>query len=499
MASMMALEQNATAPLTEPIKPAPNTALATTANDSGIARGADGLHFTVKAASPYAADPDRDMCARKSANAAMFAGTFNQAATLYRSTVGEDGALDGVLKTFADGLLVAPRPFQGNPEMVSALSDADGTIGDDTIMFPFEEMRQCVAEMVGFGYSLGQNTLSCWRCRAFGNENWHICKAVNSIGGEYVHEVCLRCDASRYDRPVGVREIFSMQHWPLDALRREPYSKQWHINHRGGTIPIRPGDGEWCLFRTVPEIDGFLYAPYLWAVLAAILSRDAMFDVQATSMVSTPTIVFKSTKPNTPEARAQAAIEAQSLAFQNRVILPDGWEMEFINPDGTYNEVGSSIVDRMNAKFQIGVFGNLVVSSKGDAFTDMAPFFRVADSRRRAVGIMVAGQKRRFAHEWWALENYGTRNVPLQVFDTDSPQDKKARADALMQLGQGLKSLQDGLSAVGFELDPAGVIDMMQRANVKVRQKETALVALDQPMDTAPILPSNRPRRKARR
>lgn len=524
--------------MTEPVQPAPTIALATTANDRGIARGADGLHFTVKAATPYVADPDRDMCARKSANAAMFAGTFNQAATLYRATVGESGSMTGILNTFADGLLISPRPFHGDPEMVSALSDTDGTIGDDSIMFPFVEMRQCVSEMVGFGYALGQNTLSCWRCRAFGNENWHVCKAVNSVGGEYIHEVCVRCDASRYDRPVGVREIFSMQHWDLSALWQERYSKQWHVNHRGGTITIRPGDGEWCLFRTVPEIDGFLYAPYLWAVLTAILSRDAGFDIQSTSMVSTPTILFESDKPNTPESREETAREAEKLAFQNRIILPYGWKYSIVNPDGTYNEVGTSIIARLFSEFQIGVFGNVIVGTKGEAFTDSTPFFRVADTRRRAVGNMVAAQKRVFAHEWWALENYGTRNAPLQTFDTDSPQDKKARADAMVQTGLGIKSLADALAGVGFEMDPDGIREMMQRANIKVRKKEggdagklplgvdavgslvkgdegraglelgpfgddrddkTINQLADEARENAPMLPSNRPRRMGRR
>ena len=520
--------------MTQPVQPAPTIALATTANDRGIARGADGLHFTVKAQTPYVADPDRDMCARRSANAAMFAGTFNQAATLYRSTVGESGSMTGILNTFADGLLISPRPFHGDPAMVSALSDTDGTIGDDSIMFPFVEMRQCVSEMVGFGYALGQNTLSCWRCRAFGNENWHIAKAVNSIGGEYVHEVCVRCDASRYDRPVGVRELCSMQHWPLDALWQERRSKQWHINHRDGTIPIRPGDGEWCLFRTVPEIDGFLYAPYLWAVLAAILSRDAGFDIQSTSMVSTPTVLFESVEHTTPTSREQTEREAEKLAFQNRIVLPYGWKYSIVNPDGTYNEVGTSIIARLFSEFQIGVFGNVIVGTKGEAFTDSTPFFRVADTRRRAVGNMVAAQKRVFAHEWWALENYGTRNAPLQTFDTDSPQDKKARADAMVQTGLGIKSLADALASVGFEMDPDGIREMMQRANIKVRKKEggdagklplgvdavgslvkgdegraglglgpfgddrddkTINQLADEARETAPVLPSNRPRR----
>jgi hypothetical protein len=524
--------------LTKPINPAPTTALATPANDRGIARGADGWHFTVKAPTPYAVDPDRDMCARKSANAAMFAGTFNQAATLYRSTVGESGSMSGILNTFADGLLVSPRPFHGDPEMVSALSDTDGTIGDDSIMFPFVEMRQCVAEMMGFGYALGQNTLSCWRCRAFGNENWHVCKAVNSIGGEYVHEVCCRCDASRYDRPVGVREIFSMQHWDLSALWQERYSKQWHVNHRNGTIPIRPGDGEWCLFRTVPEIDGFLYAPYLWAVLAAILSRDAGFDIQATSMVSTPTVLFESDAPNTPESRLQAEKEAEKLAFQNRIILPHGWKYSIVNPDGTYNEVGTSIISRLFSEFQIGVFGNVIVGTKGEAFTDSTPFFRVADTRRAAAGQMVAAQKRVFSHEWWALENYGTRNAPLQTYDTASPQDKKARADALFGMGTALSAIAKGLADHGLESDPQDIVEMMQQLGRCVRKKEggdagklplgvnavgslvkgdegraglglgpfgderdnkTINQLADEAQANAPVLPTNRPRRKARR
>lgn len=528
--------------MTEPVAPAPTTAYATATNVRGIAGGSSGLHYTVLPQSPYVVR-GRDMCARENANSALFTGRFEQAANLYRGTVGEDGDFDGLLKTMADGLLGSPHPFQGDPRMVAALSDGfdpEGNVflGDDSIMHPFEELRQCVAEMVGFGFSLGQYTLSCWRCRASGNTNWETCKAVNSVNGEYLHEVCRTCDASRHDRPIGTRELFTLGKWPLNALWQEPYSKQWHIVHRNGTIVIRPGDGEWAIFRTVPALDGWQYAPYLWAVLAAILARDAMLDASSTSMMATPMHIFQAQGPTAPGTRDDVEQQVREMAFQNRIILPGEWKHEIHEPANRFHDVATGIIDRMKGKAEIGWFGNRISSSSGTAFTDAKPWFRVAAERRRALGVMLAGQLRAFSWQWWALENFGTRNAPVCIFDTDSPEDKNARARAYTELGTGLSQLVDGLAKTGHEVDPQWVVEVCQRANIRIRKKEggdtsklplgvdavgslvkgdegraglglppfdderddkTIKQLAEEALDTAPPLPEKRPRRKGRR
>ena len=440
----------------------------------GIARDASGLHVTVVPSNQYAIDGrrGRDLCARETATAALFSGTFQQAAQLYRSTVGEDGALDGLLSTMADGLLGSPHPFQGAPELVSALSDADGTPGDDAIIHPFAELRQCVKEMVGFGYSLGQYTLSCWRCRAAGNENWAIVASRNSIGGEYTHEVCRTCDASRWDRPPGVREIFSLRKWPLESLQQETYRKQWYVLHRYGRLPIVPGNGEWAIFRTVPEQQGWQYAPFLWASLAAILARDAMLDASATSMNATPIHVWQGTLPTHADTRADMEVRIQGMGFQTKMVIPYAWKHEIHEPANRFHDVANGIIDRMSAKAEIGWFGNRISSSSGTAFTDAKPWFRVAAERRRALGIMLAQQKRDNGLVWWGLHNWGTRNAPVEVFDTDSPEDKSAKARALTELGAGLQTYAAGLAAHGLEADPRDIIELMQRNGRRVRRKE---------------------------
>jgi hypothetical protein len=430
----------------------------------GIAEGAStGLHFAVIPQTAYQDFGGRDLCARDRANAAMFGGRFANAVDLYRGTVGEDGYFDGLLGTMADGLLGSPHPFQGDPELVSALSDADGTPGDDPIMHPFDELRQCVKEMVGFGYSLGQYTLTCWRCRASGNTNWEVC-------GE--HEVCRRCDAARADRPIGVREIFALHKWPLQSLWQETYSRQWHVTHRHGILPITPGDGEWALFRTVPAVDGWQYGPYLWAILAAILARDSRFDRQATSHASTPMHIYAANGDTHPQTRAEIETRLNEIAFQSKLILPGKWTHDIHEPANRYHDVATGIIDDMRGMAEIGWFGNRISSSSGTAFTDAKPWFRVAAERRRALGVMLAQQLREFGWTWWALENYGTRNAPVAVYDTDSPEDKRARAEALSQLGQSMTQLVTGLAATGFEVDPQWVVETCQRANVRIRKKE---------------------------
>jgi hypothetical protein len=189
-------------------------------------------------------------------------------------------------------------------------------------------------------------------------------------------------------------------------------------------------------------------------------------------------------------------VRIQGMGFQTRMVEPFEWTHRIDEPANRFHDVATGIIDRMSAKAEIGWFGNRISSSSGTAFTDAKPWFRVAAERRRALGIMLAKQKNDNGHAWWALHNFGTRNAPIEVFDTDSPEDKSAKARALLEIGTGLEAYAKGLSVHGLEADPQDIIELMQRNGRRVRRKGEATVTelTEQAMANAPVLPDNRPR-----
>lgn len=478
------------------VAPQPSNFVGVGFGEQPIARSGGELHFTVVANTPYPADK-RDMCARENSTRPFFVGSFFDAAAIYQGTVGEDGYFQGLLDNMADGLLACPHPFQGDPRLVSALSNADGTPGDDPIMHPIEECRQILKDLQGFYLGVGQYTLSCWRCRASDVTNFARSKLTNSIGGEYTIEVCRACDAARVDRPSDVREIFVLHHWDLKDLWQQPYSKEWHIIHRGGTTRITPGDGEWALFQMGPMNAGWRYGPYLWLSLAAIFARDSRLDRQQTSYLSTPTHLWSPNGDSHPETRADIEKRVRQAGFQRQIVLEGKWTFDIKEPANRYHDVASGIIDDMIGMAEVGLTGTRMGLSKDSAFTDVAPFFRIPATRRKTIGEIWSRQVRQFGHVWWALDNFGTRNAPWHHYDTRSPQDKLAEASALVQMGAAMSGLVKGFGEVGLKPTMQWMKEFAQGNGITV--EETAKRPPDQLLDTAPIMPSQRPKRRGRK
>jgi hypothetical protein len=82
-------------------------------------------------------------------------------------------------------------------------------------------------------------------------------------------------------------------------------------------IPITPGDGEWFMYQTVPDQDLWVHGPWALGTEAAIFSRDARYDLQATSATCAPAHVFQfsSTSGSDPRVRADTQQQAESLSY----------------------------------------------------------------------------------------------------------------------------------------------------------------------------------------
>lgn len=385
---------------------------------------------------------------------------------LYRQTVEEDGFFDGILKTIAHGVLQLEASAQGDPEMCSALLDADGTPGDYGRMHPEEEAAKIFSDGLGLGIGLGQYLLMCWRCGYC-----DLDRVADDAGGTC--EVCRRCKAKRIDRPAGQRELFQLQWRDPRWLWQNPVSFAWYYTARDGLIPIVDGDGEWFIFRTVPGLEPWRHGPWIWASLMAIFSRDAQFDAQNTSSVCAPTPVLKAVKPQSPEARREAERKMEGLAFDNRFVLDGEWTYEIVSASADYREVCETIVGRCSDAFEVGLTGNVMGRKAQAAFTDGKFTNRTTRERRGFYAGAWAKQVREKGLTWWARENYAAPadKCPILSLDTRSPEDKLAASTALKTEGEALKSFRDGLNAMGLEADTAWAIERLQRAGIRAKVK----------------------------
>lgn len=436
---------------------------------SQIARaGNEGeLRYTVI---PLPVQPPQDitMQSRADAVSASYTGWLQSAVDLYRLSVERNGFMTGTLDTMAHGLLGLPLAWLGgSEEMRSALQDIDGTPGDYARTHPKNECAKIFRDGVGLGFGLGQYVLMCWRCDSVEFD------VVEGPGAARA-EVCRTCAARRMDRPVGSRRLFQLRWRDARWLWRNPVTLQWYYTGRQGMVPVNPGDGEWFLFRTVPDQDIWTHGPWALGTEAAIFARDATYDRQNTSAVCAPTNVFNAKGNTDPKTRADVNAQADKMRFGNTLILPGEWEHEIHSASADYVDVADGIVNWASDQWEVAITGNRMGQQSGTGFANMDVYMRSTRERRTFYAGAWIQQVVEQGLAWWGLDNFGTRLVPRGTYDVRSPEDKLAESKALEAEGSALKSLRDGFDAVGYELEPAWVEERAQQKGVRVKAKLAA-------------------------
>lgn len=435
-----------------------------------IARGDAGesLRYTVI---PLPVQPSQDvtMQARGDAVSATYTGYLQSAVDLYRLSVERNGFMTGVLDTLAHGLLGMPVAWQGDPTIISALADQDGTPGDYARMHPENECAKIFRDGVGLGFGLGQYLLMCWRCDGV---DWN--RPEPQTPANVPQEICRCCGAVRTERPVGQRELFQLRWRDARWLWRNPVTLQWYYNGRQAQVPVNPGDGEWLLFQTVPDQDVWTHGPWALGTEAAIFARDATYDQQNTSAVCAPAHVFQAVGGTGQDTRRDVEAQADNLRFGNKLVLPGEWKHEIHAAKAEFVDVCGAIVNWASNQWEVALTGNCMGQQSGTGFANMDVYQRVTTSRRRYYAMAWNRQVRAQGMVWYTLANFGTRNAPVSVSDCDSPEEKLARSKADEEEGVALKSLRDGVDAVGFELEPGYIQERMQRKGIRVRPKASS-------------------------
>ncbi len=446
---------------------------------ANVARDGDGTRYTVI---PLPAVPSTDYTAqhRSESIAITYSGRLQEAVDLYRGTVEADGWMCGILDTMAHGILGLPLAFVGEPEMCSALLDADGTAGDFPRMHPGAETAKIFRDGIGLGFGFGQYLLMCWRC-----------DGIDMLSDAAGCALCKRCGARADDRPFGVRRLYRLCWRDARWFWRNTVTRQWYYTGQTGMVPINPGDGEWFLYQTIPDVDIWRNGPWIWATLAAIFLRDAIFDRQNTSAVCAPTPVFEAKGPTYAKTRRDVETQANNLRFGNKLVLPGEWSYRIESATATYSDVTTAIADHSIGAFEVGITGNRMGMQAQSAFTDASVYKRTTAERRAFYAGEWIRQIREQGLTWWGCDNYASRNVPIGSYDVRSPEDKLADSKALAEEGDALGKIAAGASTLGFDVDPAWVDERARSKGIRfVRKPATSapIAKLDLGVDAVSAL-----------
>lgn len=238
-------------------------------------------------------------------------------------------------------------------------------------------------------------------------------------------------------------------------LRRDTVTKQWLIAvGNGEEVPFTPGDGHW-----------FLFAPYgverfwtmgAWRGLARwwLLKLYAIADWGEHGERGASLIVESDLDADTVrEQRKQLASDLAQMAAQGVCVLPPGFKAKLLEISANTTAIYDAQKNAANDAFGVRLLGHNTTSEVKSGSLAAA---RVGDDVRLDLRRFDAEAWSSTAHDQalthWSTVNFGDATLaPWPIYPVDPPADRKAAAEELNALGDGLIKLAKAPEYIDIE------------------------------------------------
>jgi len=341
-------------------------------------------------------------------------GSLMRAAHLYRM-MRTDGVLAGLLSTRSAGVVGLPKRFDGDPDLVAALSGANGDQAVFDAMFPPSELEALAADGIVLGVG--------------------IAELVPVVGRSF--PVLVRLD------PQNLQYIWA--------------ENRWYFHSVAGRIPVTPGDGRWVL-----HIDGPRQSPWqggLWPALGRAWVNKTHAELHRGNWEA------KLANPARAAIAPSGAAEEQRAGFLRSLIawgvntvfeLPIGWDVKIIESNGRGYESFGETIDRSDREYSTCIAGQVVTLDGGSGFlnVDMYKMIRADLIKRTATALSHTINTQ--AIPAWVVSEKGIealRSAPTVSWDTQPPQDAAAEGNAKTAIGNAVTVLNAALAPYALRVD----------------------------------------------
>lgn len=291
----------------------------------------------------------------------------------------------------------------------------------------------------------------------------------------------------------GDRDLPVLKIWNPRWLRYDKSRRQWLVYvEEHGEIPILKDDPKWFLFfpygEHEPWAQGLWWPLAFWWLVKSFSSNDwSSFDRAAGAAIP----VGEAPEQSKPEARDTWRKQLEENLRRGRaVVLPPGYKLSYLLATVGAHESFKEHIELSNRSIDITLLGgNLGTEVESGSLAAAEVHERSEQAQAEADGGVLSAQLRQKVLTWWALFNFGDRQLaPWPFWDTEPPEDQKKKGEGFGALGTGLEKLNAALAPLGLELDPDDVTAMLAKAGLKTRTKAPAPLA-----PAAPVAPPDQP------
>jgi len=234
-------------------------------------------------------------------------------------------------------------------------------------------------------------------------------------------------------------------------------TRSYWVQAEGGELEITPGDGQWVLFTPRGPHRGWmkgavrsLYVPWLvrqwglrdWARYSEVLGNP----------------IKKAVVPAGVEQKDREAflLEVANLGAENTLVTErvngagdseaNRYDLELLEAVGKSSETFEHLIEMANACVAINLLGqNLSTEVKGGSFAAAKGHQQIREDILTSDAELLASCLRTQALSWWAMHNFGNRELaPLPMWKTreQRPEERKLKGEGLKAVGDGILALK---------------------------------------------------------
>lgn len=266
------------------------------------------------------------------------------------------------------------------------------------------------------------------------------------------------------------RWAFSLKVWHPQFVWFNWYSRTFIVNTAEGPVAIVPGDGKW--FLLAPEGD---YRCWIQGAIRSIAIpwlgrqyafRDWMRFNEIYGLPIRKAIVPAQTNQDDKDGFYQDIANAGSAMTVSCPQGTDGqgYDIELVEATATGWETFRNATEDSDKRITLGLLGqNLTTEVSGGSFAAAKVHGQVRQDYLEADERGLTSGFRRQVLRLWAAFNYGDPDLaPVVRYDTQPPEDEKARAETLVAVSTALLNLSNTAS----DLDSR---KLLERFNVPLK------------------------------
>jgi phage gp29-like protein len=247
-----------------------------------------------------------------------------------------------------------------------------------------------------------------------------------------------------------------MQVWHPRNLRWSQVDDRFVATAMEGQVTIEPGAGAWVLFTPFGARRGWMRGLVRSLAVPWLIRQWGLRDWAGHSEAHGSPAKKAKVPPGAEDKDKKKFLrEVASLAKRSAVLLEQGkktpngetpgYDVELLEATADGHKVFAELLGYMDSCIAVRVKGaNLSTEVKGGSFAAARVHREVDDDKLRFDAETVATCLHDQVFEPWAEFNHAARELaPWPEWDTEAPEDLKARAETLDKLGDALKKLGD--------------------------------------------------------